>query len=681
MAGSDARGAILTLRRNGKPPSCEPCRKSKYSCDHMTPVCDRCQRRGIASKCLYHPAPMKGLTPRVQKNGTKRLRSGLPKTPDEQTALLEERNSAIATPAPRIAFALEPGFIGSTGYNAVLTESGLDNHPDAKETVVPPATASQPRRLNEALAVLDLIIHFPHMEKIPITSAIGRDIYAKEVWKSVDSLRQMVQTLFDNTDRLVHVTKSCRFDTYYKNYTGNNIRWEALCVLFTTCGLGCNTIACNDPLFDFIGHREEDRQEFTYKLMQASNTCISFCEDAGQLSDLALWTLYDNSVYTSQVLGDAHYLTWRKIGDLSTAIFARGYHQEIKDEVRLPFWMIEMRRRTLTNAYTLDKVLCTFVGRPPRISQRYCSIQLPVDLDYGELALEGAELRAALSTIDQNGWNTNFKGRKSCYQRVHIFSTLLREEVLELSLGPPREDMLEKAMDIMARNQSLWRSLPDHIRFNPGSDMWDEHVVLAAGEYLDTLYNEFMLRRMLARQLRYDPNELLNVAHRILSVMLEVWAIRSVKGQSHAYCVAWMAVLYGLPVSGVLALELLQQKTRPTPPPQLSVPRSKLIQDLSVFINSLKWVHAPCEGNYQLVEQARKTLQHILDHVLSDAPGSSHHERMQRLVALPSPEDTDMIGHGSADADADDQFDFSWLDNAEFDADFWMNLPAHPLLP
>jgi hypothetical protein len=25
-------------------------------------------------------------------------------------------------------------------------------------------------------------------------------------------------------------------------------------------------------------------------------------------------------------------------------------------------------------------------------------------------------------------------------------------------------------------------------------------------------------------------------------------------------------------------------------------------------------------------------------------------------------------------------FDFSWMDDAEFDADFWMNFPDHPLL-
>lgn len=46
------------LRRNGKPQSCEPCRKSKLNCDHVLPQCGRCIQRKIEYRCIYHPAPM-----------------------------------------------------------------------------------------------------------------------------------------------------------------------------------------------------------------------------------------------------------------------------------------------------------------------------------------------------------------------------------------------------------------------------------------------------------------------------------------------------------------------------------------------------------------------------------------------------------------------------------------------
>ena len=48
--------AVPAYRRNGKIPSCEPCRISKLRCDHERPTCRRCRQR--QKQCIYHPAPM-----------------------------------------------------------------------------------------------------------------------------------------------------------------------------------------------------------------------------------------------------------------------------------------------------------------------------------------------------------------------------------------------------------------------------------------------------------------------------------------------------------------------------------------------------------------------------------------------------------------------------------------------
>lgn len=53
-------------RRNGTLQSCEPCRKSKLKCDHVTPVCGRCIAKDIAQKCFYHPSPMTRRNPSLQ---------------------------------------------------------------------------------------------------------------------------------------------------------------------------------------------------------------------------------------------------------------------------------------------------------------------------------------------------------------------------------------------------------------------------------------------------------------------------------------------------------------------------------------------------------------------------------------------------------------------------------------
>lgn len=61
-------------------------------------------------------------------------------------------------------------------------------------------------------------------------------------------------------------------------------------------------------------------------------------------------------------------------------------------------------------------------------------------------------------------------------------------------------------------------------------------------------------------------------------------------------------------------------------------------------------------------------VQRILDTVLSP----------QEPAAVPNPQT--MLTPTSAEYAEDGLYDFSWMDNAEFDADFWMNLPDHPLL-
>ncbi|KAF7630134.1 hypothetical protein AFLA_010763 [Aspergillus flavus NRRL3357] len=93
-----------TLSRNGKPRSCEPCRKLKARCDHKIPVCGRCRSRCIAHKCSYHPAPLtqskvsgadvitlyiNNLThPPNQDHGTEASVHGIPST--SQTVLLSD---------------------------------------------------------------------------------------------------------------------------------------------------------------------------------------------------------------------------------------------------------------------------------------------------------------------------------------------------------------------------------------------------------------------------------------------------------------------------------------------------------------------------------------------------------------------------------------------------------------
>ena len=174
--------AVPAFRRNGKKPSCEPCRKSKYSCDHVTPnLWTMCSSWHLADKCSYHPAPMKGLTPRVEQVSytiksaqatfdvpIHCLRSSVFSAPQRSDSPMDERlltssaaqqswavpqkqretPAASSTASPdnaarhseRSSSARIPpqeyGFLGSTSYNAVFTDNieHIDLDPEGPET-------------------------------------------------------------------------------------------------------------------------------------------------------------------------------------------------------------------------------------------------------------------------------------------------------------------------------------------------------------------------------------------------------------------------------------------------------------------------------------------------------------------------------------------------------------------
>ena len=175
----------------------------------------------------------------------------------------------------------------------------------------------------------------------------------------------------------------------------------------------------------------------------------------------------------------------------------------------------------------------------------------------------------------------------------------------------------------------------------------------------------------------------------------------------------------------MLALELLQQTHLQSKQPSRSsdssgFPRSEIIQSLSVLVSYLGWIHVEGDGNYHLSVQARRMLQRILDRVLSpppppkrskpqvlpgntkqqslDSPSYNPNYAQSRLApdeqnSHPNSNVFDPAQYSSAlptpptpstafTPNSFDPLDLSWMDNwnTEFDADFWMNLPDHPLL-
>lgn len=116
-------------------------------------------------------------------------------------------------------------------------------------------------------------------------------------------------------------------------------------------------------------------------------------------------------------------------------MFANGLHETVKEGQHLPFFLIQLRKCIFARIYGSDISFAVFLGRPPRVSKRFCFTNIPLDLDEEAYHLVGDALDQELSRLDPNGWNTRGKVRKSAVTRWSMITSMIREETLELLLA------------------------------------------------------------------------------------------------------------------------------------------------------------------------------------------------------------------------------------------------------
>lgn len=95
---------------------------------------------------------------------------------------------------------------------------------------------------------------------------------------------------------------------------------------------------------------------------------------------------------------------------------------------------MEARRRVACQIFIVDKFLATFVGRPPLLTRRFCSMELPLDLDDTALLSDKETFQRQLQRLDPGGWDTDARLHSSSLLRVRMMVALVRDEILEVML-------------------------------------------------------------------------------------------------------------------------------------------------------------------------------------------------------------------------------------------------------
>src|SRR6478736_6604121 len=89
---------------------------------------------------------------------------------------------------------------------------------------------------------------------------------------------------------------------------------------------------------------------------------------------------YYINAFLTVVIG---YESWRRLGDLSSSLFALGYHQQLESSGPIPPFLRSLRQAAFACSYSADKNVSIFLGRPPRISRKFCHFrQLSLDAYY-----------------------------------------------------------------------------------------------------------------------------------------------------------------------------------------------------------------------------------------------------------------------------------------------------------
>ncbi|RDW86499.1 putative C6 transcription factor [Aspergillus mulundensis] len=531
-----------------------------------------------------------------------------------------------------------PGYLGSTSFSAVFSEHRTDISFE-EGTCAPDGVFSKSTdhyRLESGLEVIRFLYRHP------VCETLIRKFYAGHLMAAVsvliiEAILQSIRRIFDELDRAKDTEKHLRdlvqrifqasahpltshasmtVDEYFASFTDANLRWEVVGLVLATAGIAMMSTADSDPDVQKAAPEPQGAEMLRTQLVEASRTCLLFCATAASVNELLGFYQYNDMLLRTQYYGDTSYAAWRKLGNLTATIYAAGLHQENTRGANCPPFLHQWRKISFAAAFYADKSLSTFVGRPPFINYRYCSISAPLDIRDEDLIAGGEQLSQAMANINGDGWNMKGNTLRGSMLRLRFHVAVLREQALEIALGTfDDEAILRKYNELIQAAQNLWQSCPVYLRHdqyvhNEGNPEPPNITFARRHIYLDYLYTVFLVQRMVAKRTNTGHEALFNTSREVLAIILEV------TGERHP---GVDVLYYGLPSASTLAFELLRQTQEPGPHPVMP-PRPETIRNLSVFVSCLSWVATPGQGNYRTCKAVEKKLSDILDQILDPKP-------------------------------------------------------------
>lgn len=238
------------------------------------------------------------------------------------------------------------------------------------------------------------------------------------------------------------------------------------------------------------------------------------------------------------------YLLWKRHGSLVSSVTALGLHRDHDVANPRAFIVSELRKRQFIAIFCHDKTIAAFTGRPPLLSRRYSTCQLPLDLSDEQLMADEPELSQIKKRLDTNGWNTSGNVYAATWARALLLINLIRDEILEISLCisnerselvqeyiypvPKQTHVLERYADIMLRCDAVYTRLPQSIRFNTNGPSATTASIFSRQINLRLTYLQclFMLERVYVSHGHASAQRLIDLATQMVDDVLILWAKR-----------------------------------------------------------------------------------------------------------------------------------------------------------
>ncbi|KAF4123735.1 Fungal Zn(2)-Cys(6) binuclear cluster domain [Geosmithia morbida] len=475
---------------------------------------------------------------------------------------------------------------------------------------------------------------------------------------SAEDARRISHSLFINSCKPLTAAPDTTLDEFTDQFGMGKARWESIGLFLIAVSRATFRPRCPQPHFD-----SEPKRRYMRRLtMHYADRCLDICLFLDRLNDVQLILQYETFILHTLVDGDQSYESWRRLGDLSSSLFALGYHQEIEGSGPIPEFLKSIRQTAFACSYAADKNVSIFLGRPPRIYKRFCRLQQPSLAAF--FSPEWAP-DTAIDLVADTRWAT--------------LCAMLKEDIVAELFGESRyETRVDKARPIQAQAETQWAALPDSFRLEKPMKLYDRkpfELDIMLGIKLNQLHVLFLVRLAVVRRFSEPHPELSAIAQEMLALVVEAIVLKEHIVHSGTSLV-WKLVYYGLSAAGVVCLSMLHQVSAPDG--DMS-PSAKVLRDLSVIVAEVEYgtIVYKEDANYALLAGATKTIKNLLDSMTNASlhRGRRAVDHYGEDATLPCDPDAQLA------VDANVPWE-SWVPNnlQDFEVHFWNTLAEHPFL-